>query len=195
MFTKILITLIILLLIYYAVMIALDLYKAKLDEESKKTAVDEVEIDITEEASGFKPTEISRDEQKSSAAEQSKQETGGNLETDEDEESVPVDEEDYAVEENNQKSLLDEDTDVLLDTLGVIPDEVRINHSNDSDDSLMEDKSSIKPDHVDSFKGLRKPISDDGIEISELLTEVEVIAQKGKSDMGDIIFMCSDEAA
>lgn len=190
MFTKILIALIVLLIIYYIVMIALDIYKAKLEEESKKTAVDEVEIDITEEASGFTPTEISRDEQKSSTAKQPVQETEENFDSYE-EESGPADVDDFSEGVGSQKSLLDEDTDVLLDTLGVIPDEVRLNHPNKDKASDKGEKS----DYADSFKELRKPVSDDGIEVSELLTQVELIAQKGKSDMGDIIFMCNDDAA
>ena len=62
MFIKIFIIMVILLAIYYAVVIAMDLYKAKLGEENEQST-DEVEIDISDAASGFQPIEILKDDQ------------------------------------------------------------------------------------------------------------------------------------
>lgn len=59
-FGDIFLFLVVLLIIYYAVAIAMDLFIKPASAENAKEN-EETEIDITEEAAGFSPTEIKRD--------------------------------------------------------------------------------------------------------------------------------------
>ena len=56
--------LLVLLILYYAAMIAMDLYKARLEKEAEKEKNTEEEIDISDEAATFQPIRIRRDDPK-----------------------------------------------------------------------------------------------------------------------------------
>lgn len=50
------------LVLYYAAMIALDIYKARMAKSAEQESRSEEEIDISDEARTFKPMLVSRDE-------------------------------------------------------------------------------------------------------------------------------------
>lgn len=54
--------LLVLLILYYAAIIAMDLYKSKLEKEAEKEKNTEEDIDISDEAATFQPIRIRRDE-------------------------------------------------------------------------------------------------------------------------------------
>jgi hypothetical protein len=167
MFGKIFIVMLILLGLYYTILIIHDLYMTKLMEDEKNSNADEVEIDISEEVAEFEPTEIVREEKKQNNTEDITEHIEDNPDSSDNDDS-----------ENerlyDQQSLLNEDTDVLLRSLGQIPDDIR--------QGIEESES----------KHRRRPVCDEGIEVSELVAQVENLAQKGQSDMGDIIFRCTE---
>lgn len=160
------------LVLYYVVLIAMDLHRANLEEKAKESATDEVEIDISEEASDFKPTEITRSPKPES---QIQLEEPFHYEgNDKEDESYPESEITYT-DQGEEKSLLNEDTETLLETLGRIPDD------------LFEDANGYST----SF---RQPVMTDGIEVNELLSMVDQLAQKGESELGDLIYKCQEAA-
>lgn len=63
-FGDIFLILLVLLILYYAVVITMDLYKAKLEKDAEKEKDPEEEIDISDEASSFQPIYVSREETK-----------------------------------------------------------------------------------------------------------------------------------
>lgn len=185
MFLRIVLIMLVLFVMYYIVMISLDLYRAKLDDQMKANADNEQEIDISEEVSQFSPTEITREEKKpvnNQSPISNDDMIHDNIEDIVSDEVVPDNV--YPEFENHEteKSLLNEDTDTLLDTLGQIPEDIR-------DSSLPNQNQEYE---TSDYR--RSAISDDGVEVSELLSKIEELAQKGKSDMGDIIYMCQDAA-
>lgn len=166
MFINIFIVMLIALGLYYTALIIYDLYiNARIEEQNSNT--DEVEIDISDEVAEFEPTEIVREEKKQN-----------NIEDDTEPVEINPDSSDsnYSEDERtyDQQSLLNEDTDYLLNSLGIIPDDIR--------QGFEESES----------KHRRRPVCDEGIEVSELVAQVENLAQKGQSDMGDIIFRCTE---
>ena len=181
MFTQVFIVLLVLLVIYYAALIAMDLYKQKLEADSKKDAVDEVEIDISDEASEFRPTEILREEKKTDIP------TKDNSEISPQEKSVNPEEHSDSEEEPKaeKKSVLDQPTEVLTDTLGIIPEDIIKGMNAPNEGSEMQ----IQPSTA-----LRAPISDDGLTVEGLLEQVEIWSQKGNSELGNIIYECLDRA-
>ena len=116
MFIKIFIIMVILLAIYYAVVIAMDLYKAKLGEENEQST-DEVEIDISDAASGFQPIEILKDDQQKAPQKDENIHEGsdGNIVED-------LNDEPEALYEQGQ--VPEEEYETLASTLGQIPDDL-----------------------------------------------------------------------
>lgn len=167
MFTQIFIFMFLMLVLYYAVTIAIDLYNAKLAEDAAANEKDEEEIDISREAADFTPVEVVRDEKKQPRH----SETAESREVDGiSEHTVPPTE--SLKRETIEKSVLNEDTDTILHTVGLIPEEVFGNQS-----------------------GLRKQmVEDDGIEASALVRNMEQMVKEGKSDMGDVIFYVEQRA-
>lgn len=154
MFLKVFIILFILLMVYYGVQIAIDIYKDKLADESKNRAIEEEDVDITDEVGEFKPVDVTREEKPKTRVSEQKEEDKPDYHEDND--------------TSMEESLLNEDTEVLLETLGRIPDDVR--------------------------EGFRKPYSDEGVEVTDLIKGVQNLAMKGKSDLGDIIYACEQAA-
>lgn len=181
MFTQVFIVLLVLLVIYYAALIAMDLYKQKLEADSKKDAVDEVEIDISDEASEFQPKEILREEKKTDVPSKDSSETPPQEKSDNSGETSDAEEE----PKEEKKSVLDQPTDVLVNTLGRIPEDIIEGMMTPTEGHEIQTQSST---------ALRMPVSDDGMTVDELLNQVEFFSQKGNSEMGNIIYECTERA-
>lgn len=111
MFSTIFVILLVLLITYYAVMIAMDLGKAKAEEKSN--ADNEIEIDISEEISEFKPVEISRKQ----ATEIRSESTTDNRNSPD----IEQQEEQYYMATHGHHM----DIEAMMETLGNIPAELR----------------------------------------------------------------------
>lgn len=114
MFSTILIILVVLLVLYYLGMIAIDLTKP--DTVQKDSIDEEVEIDISEEAADFKPVEVSR-----------KQPT--TIIPNQDYQNIEQEEDNYL----NAVRVTRDNIDQMMETIGTIPDELR----NQSQDGAM----------------------------------------------------------
>ena len=136
MFIKIFIIMVILLAIYYAVVIAMDLYKAKLGEENEQST-DEVEIDISDAASGFQPIEILKDDQQKAPQKDENIHEGsdGNIVED-------LNDEPEALYEQGQ--VPEEEYETLASTLGQIPDDVRSEYSEKEENEPSEGTEKTK---------------------------------------------------
>lgn len=191
MFIKIFIIMVILLAIYYAVVIAMDLYKAKLGEENEQST-DEVEIDISDAASGFQPIEILKDDQQKAPQKDENIHEGsdGNIVED-------LNDEPEALYEQGQ--VPEEEYETLASTLGQIPDDVRSEYSEKEENKPSEETAHDEINEglfarQDEMPALRRPISDDGVEVDVLVSQIETLSQKGESDLGDIIHQCNEAA-
>lgn len=156
------------LVLYYVVIYIMDVMKAKAAAETNNET-EELEIDITEEAELFVPTEVSRLNNDNQSREESHHEIGG-YESKEDDSFDNESEDETEYEDDSLRNLSYEE---FKATVGHIPDEIRQHHPND--------------DIFGPQKEIRKPIIIDGMDIDELEKEVELISQKGKSQWGDII--------
>lgn len=156
------------LVLYYVVIYIMDVMKAKAAAETNNET-EELEIDITEEAELFVPTEVSRLNNDNQSREELHHEFGGY--ENEEEDSFDNESEDESVDEDD--SLPIPTVEEFIATVGHIPQEVRQHHPNN--------------DIFGPQKEIRKPIMLDGMDIDEFENEVEIISQKGKSDWGDII--------
>ena len=74
---------------------------------------------------------------------------------------------------------------------------------NFSTTDVMKDKPDYSPYEPQEYpeevilpgeEDLSEPLMTDGIEIGELLKEVDKLARKGNSDLGDIIYQCTEAA-
>ena len=183
MFTKILFVLVGLLSAYYVVTIIIDLTKPSADgQQSDK---DEEEIEIDEKISDFESTEVSRTKPQTQKTDSTNDnpETETNsadtsaTETTEETTSNGSKADQYQLEdsEDSHKGEKSEyDVDYMLETVGRIPDEIL--QSEDSEGSS------------------RRPIMTDGMDVQNFVANVEMLAQKGNSELGDVIFECRQAA-
>ena len=170
-------------------MIALDLYNQKIQAQTEANSKEEMEIDISQEASEFTPMEIQREERKINIDNTDYEEEIAVELIDEDQESSQKEIEENSLNndhniKNGFKSLLNEDTETLIQTLGRIPD-----------DYIKTNGDILSSEEVNPRLRLRRRIvSDSGIEVSDLIEEVEKFSQKGESDLGNIIYECQKSA-
>ena len=153
---------VVLLLLYYMCMISYDIYKQKnIDAENKDN---EEEIDISGEANTFAVTHISRKTSQSLSTNLTSEEI--NKETNDEDIEPEVTENELKVTEDN--------FNVLLSTLGMIPNEVRFAEGNPTN--------------------IRQPIMTGFMSPDELVNIVHEKSKEGNSDMGDIIAECQNAA-
>lgn len=150
------------LLIYYAGMIALDLYKARMAQAAEQEGQEEEDIDISDEAKNFQPIKITRDEPKKTDEEQqNKEKQEDNLEN--------------HSENDSENSTGDE----------AVPS----NETQSNEETPNTDKQAEKPFRRPSY---REAIMTDGIEVESLMEQVNLLAEKGTSDLGALICTCEN---
>lgn len=147
MFLKTLPFLIAGLILWYAVLIGMDIYKSKAKENENKGEEDE--IDISEDASQFKPVSINKNGDTSSPKE------------------AEMPEEQY---QENETSLLDFDTETLVNNLGAI------------DEEILREKN-LLPD------GAYRPVISDGIDSEDFCRHISQASESSPSILSDVIHM------
>ena len=149
------------LLLYYAGMIALDLYKAKMAQAAEQEGQKEENIYISDEAKNFQPIKITKDEPKKQDEQPDEQQTKGKQENDS--------------ESDSENSTGDE----------AVPS----NEAQSDEESPNADRQEEKP-----FRrpGYREAIMTDGIEVESLMEQVNLLAEKGTSDLGALICTCEN---
>lgn len=152
------------LLIYYAGMIALDLYKARMAQAAEQEGQKEEDIDISDEAKNFQPIKITRDEQKKPDEEKQ------NEQQEEKQEDNP---------KNNSEGHSENKTGESSSS----------NETQSNGETPNADKQEEKP-----FRrpGYREAIMTDGIEVESLMEQVNQLAEKGTSDLGALICTCEN---
>lgn len=168
MFTTIFIYCLLALLAYYGVTIALDVLKSK-NAENTKDSSEEIEVDISEEAKQFMPTEVSRFEKQ---------------EVEESYDNPEEIEEEYWEEDEPQEpqiSIADMGPEEVINIIGYIDPAIR-NNANDNAD----------PEEADDNQ--RKPNMLDGIDVNEFVSEIQILATKGGSKLGNIIYELEEAA-
>ncbi len=168
----------VLLILYYVVMILLDIQKEKAAKAAELEKNHEEEIDISDEASTFKPMMIIRDEPKKASSAESSAETTDKSDT-EDKKQTGANNQEVVKPEKNQ-------SDNKPAEHGSSPkrsDSFEPQH----DETLKEDKdntTTIKRD------GYREAYMTDGIPVEQIIQQVDEYAETGKGPLGEIIFEC-----
>ena len=184
-----------LLILYYVVMILLDIQKAKAAKAAEMEKNPEEEIDISDEANTFQPIVISRDEPKKSqeAGQEREEKTGESAgqsksedchqpdtnESDRDKKESPVD-----------KPAQNNGTHVTSPASPAIPEtEKRKPESEDTGkkDMTEDDKRQDVPFRRE---GYREPLMTGGLTVDELLLEVDELVETGSGPLGEIIYEC-----
>lgn len=184
-----------LLILYYVVMILLDIQKAKAAKAAELEKNPEEEIDISDEANTFQPIVISRDEPKKPQApgqetEEKNGESAGQSksedcrqsdtnESDKDKKESPVDKpsQEYAAPVTPPASPADQDTD---------------KKKTESDDTVKKDMAEDEKRQSVPFRreGYREPLMTGGLTVDELLLEVDELAETGSGPLAEIIHEC-----
>lgn len=195
MYGQIISFLFVLLILYYVVMILLDIQKSKAAKAAELDKNPEEEIDISDEANTFQPIVISRDEpKKSQAAEQETEEKTGESagqsksedchqpdtnESDGDNKESPVDKpsQEYAAPLTPPASPANQETDKKK------PE----SDEHDKKDMAEDDNRQNVPFRRE---GYREPLMTGGLTVDELLLEVDELVETGSGPLGEIIYEC-----
>lgn len=200
MYGQIISFLFVILIMYYVVMILLDLQKAKAAKAAELEKNPEEEIDISDEAKTFKPVLISReDPNKATASAETNGESKQNSDPKEDnqgeqeqnKESEKKDDESKAVgdakstdKENTVDTLESNDTQVKQD-LPPSTENPHIAIATKEENSPT--SSSEKPYRR---AGYREAAMTGGLDVDTLLLEVDHFAETGKGPLGQVILEC-----
>ena len=197
MYGQIISFLFVLLILYYVVMILLDLRKAKTAKAAELEKNSEEEIDISDEANTFRPTLIIREDPNKSQTV---------VTTGDDEAKTENDSEKSVDSENNEKSTEvnkaseNESTETELrkksesDKLTLVSPEdtdsqgtkkQRVNHSASQESEYTEKGSDEKPFRRE---GYREPLMTDGLEVGRFLEEAEILAATGKGSLENTVY-------
>lgn len=194
MYGKIISFLFVLLILYYVAMIFLDLQKLKAAKAADKEKNREEEIDISDEASTFKPVLITRDEPskgpetEKTEANNNETQPGGktaNPETTEPEKAqnpeTPVPEEKQASDEKIQdvqeQTTSDESPDIYPGNAEPTPD------TESPELKIQEDKPYRRP-------GYRQSTMTDGVVVETIIEYVDLLAETGTGPLGGVIYSC-----
>ena len=154
----------VILLLYYATMIALDIQKQKAAKAAELENSSEIDIDISDEARTFKPVMITRDEPQKASSTQ--QDNNTEAVSEQSSETIPDNGEDFSQEDAvfNERS------------------------TSEQEPSFIEESSFME----EPFRrpGYREPVITDGVVVERLLETVNRIAETGESDLGNLIYRC-----
>lgn len=210
--------LLVLLILYYAVIIAMDLYKSKLEKEAEKEKNTEEDIDISDEAATFQPIRIRRDESKktrtgdadatpcNSESKENKSDekkTKDNPETGQTDTSEPR--KDKNEDESPEPSDADESrgkprTNPYDPSNWEIPEEIireRHRKSLNPDTKSPEHKASAseqtEPTETVNPPVLHEPIMDGGLLVEDLYELASNAAENGNADLQNIVMKCESD--
>jgi len=141
--------------------------------DGTKDTTEEIEVDISEEARQFMPTEVSRFEKQVEEREDEAEETENELQEDSDG-SKP---------DEPKVSISDKSTDEVLNMIRYIPPEVL----NDVNGDSAGNETGVTSNE-------RKPRMLEGIDLDEFVSGVRQLAEKGNSKFGDIIYELEEAA-
>lgn len=202
MYGQIISFLFVILIMYYVVMILLDLQKAKAAKAAELEKNPEEEIDISDEAKTFKPVLITReDPNKNTASAESKEDAN---------ESVDSNKKDESADQTNQECEKKDGASERVDSLKSQtandkkptsatdkPTDQPISKENevkqDLEASSSNDKESIKPTDTEKpyrRAGYREAAMTGGLDVDTLLLEVDHFAETGKGPLGQVILEC-----
>ena len=176
MYGQIISFLFLILILYYAVMIFLDIQKAKAAKAAEQDKDNEEEIDISDEASTFKPVMITRDE----TPKNQPATTENNIEDKPD---------------NKKKSsdVEDTQTDTPETDIPNVATSVEDTPATTTNDSSEEDTPHHTEKHI-KRPGYREPIMTGYISADELIEEANKLAETGRWDLGNLIVSCDNAA-
>ncbi len=180
MYGQIISFLFVLLILYYVVMILLDIQKAKAAKAAELEKNSEEEIDISDEAQTFKPVLISREEPQKVQT----QETSDNPR------------QDSAVASKDKLPTDDKESKETASTKPDNESEQKTHDQTDKTDKTYDTKTAQTPDTQDEKsankpfrrEGYREALMTDGLEVERLIEEAEVLAETGKGPLGGILY-------
>lgn len=202
MYGQIISFLFVILIMYYVVMILLDLQKAKAAKAAELEKNPEEEIDISDEAKTFKPVLISReDPNKANTSADSNGEpkqTSDSKEDNQGEQQQHKESEKKADESKNNDSFESQavgDKSTLAETEKASdkPEADVKEVKEDLASSLAADKEPIKPTESEKpfrREGYREAAMTGGLDVDTLLLEVDHFAETGKGPLGQVILEC-----
>lgn len=209
--------LLVLLILYYAAMIAMDLYKAKLEKEAEKEKNTEEDIDISDEAANFQPIRITRDDPKKtkSAAPDTTAENAesGNAESEVDnsKENKPKSEHQAPASEGKPDETAAKTpdapaSDAKEETVKTnpydpsnweIPNEIlqeRHHKEHETDDEVSRQKAATSESVVNiAPPTLHEPIMDGGLLIEDIYELANNVAEQENADLQNIVMKCESD--
>lgn len=201
--------LVVLLVLYYVAMIALDIYKENLKKQSEKEKEPEVDIDISDEAGTFTPIQVRRDDIK--PVTQSKTQPENTDKTDskakESESDKVKPDETKVTSENIDKPASPEQKDKPSDSekpndaydpkSWEIPqsviDEHRGKSADDSPESVPAEKTDETSDDgpiLNVRKTYREPCMSNGMPVENLVQFTNEVSNDGTADLQNIVMKC-----
>ena len=176
MYMQVVGVLVVLLLLYYATMIALDIQKQKSAKAAELENSSEIDIDISDEAQTFKPVYISRDEPMKVVTESSDDKLNSESLSGKD-----VQKENNEADSMNMQSLSEVSQREASDDF---PESSTASHyAPASQPETYEEQPFRRP-------GYREPVMTDGVPVEVLLDTVNRLAETGESDLGSLIYRC-----
>lgn len=189
-------------------MIAMDLYKARLEKEAAKEKESEEDIDISDEAATFQPIRIRRDESVKPAPAAS-----GEAKPDEKADSKSTESLENRPSEPSQPTQADNDgsqeagtkADVAPEPMAdpfdpesyKIPDEVLAEHRKEHDESEVNwdsrprhQKDDVRQQAAPRERPLRGPVMTNGIPAEDLVAMAEAQANGGNTDLMNFAYKC-----
>lgn len=197
MYGQIISFLFVLLILYYVVMILLDLRKAKTAKAAELEKNSEEEIDISDEANTFRPTLIIREDPNKSQTLVSTDDDEAKTENDSEksvdsgnsEKSTDVNkasENESTETEQRKKSESDKHTlEPPEDADFPGSKKQKVNHSASQEPEYTEKGSDEKPFRRE---GYREPLMTDGLEVGRFLEEAEILAATGKGSLENTVY-------
>ncbi len=201
--------LVVLLVLYYVAMIALDIYKENLKKQSEKEKEPEVDIDISDEAGTFTPIQVRRDDIK--PVTQPKTQSENTDKTDskakESESDKVKPDETKVTSENIDKPASPEQKDKPSDSekpndaydpkSWEIPqsviDEHRGKSADDSPESVPAEKTDETSDDgpiLNVRKTYREPCMSNGMPVENLVQFTNEVSNDGTADLQNIVMKC-----
>lgn len=201
--------LVVLLVLYYVAMIALDIYKENLKKQSEKEKEPEVDIDISDEAGTFTPIQVRRDDIKPVTQPKTQPEntdkTDSKVKESESDKVKP--DETKVTSENIDKPASPEQKDKPSDSekpndaydpkSWEIPqsviDEHRGKSADDSPESVPAEKTDETSDDgpiLNVRKTYREPCMSNGMPVENLVQFTNEVSNDGTADLQNIVMKC-----
>lgn len=188
MYGQIISFLFVLLILYYIVMIFLDLQKAKAAKAAELEKNPEEDIDISDEASTFQPILITREEP---------QKPKPNENTIETEEKAGESTEQTTSKDYHQSETKESDKEKMESSVDKPSSESRttqippVNPENtETPESEIKDKPKEENPQTYKREGYREALMTGAVPIDTIIQQVDEYAETGQGPLGEIIFEC-----